>query len=109
MLEFSRTFRARLLTSDWILMEVADAFAESQGRGRICDFITHLRGSATCEIVPASREGLDRALSLYDQHADKGWTLTDCTSFGIMHENKVADALTGDHHFEQAGFVRLCK
>lgn len=28
-LEFSRSFRARLLTSDWILMEVADALAES--------------------------------------------------------------------------------
>ena len=26
-LEFSRGFRARLLTTDWILMEVADALA----------------------------------------------------------------------------------
>jgi predicted nucleic acid-binding protein len=106
-LEFSRTFRARLLTSDWILMEVADALAESQCRIRIRDFITHLRRSATCEIVPATREGLDRALALYHQHADKGWTLTDCTSFGIMRERNVTDALTGDHHFEQAGFVKL--
>jgi uncharacterized protein len=108
-LEFSRDFRARLLTSDWILMEVADALAESESRVRVRDFILHLRRSALCEIIPASRELLDRGLDLYHQHADKGWTLTDCVSFIVMRERGVTDALTGDKHFEQAGFVALLK
>ena len=108
-LKFSRDFRARLLTSDWVLMEVADALAESKCRGRVRDFILHLRGTAGCEIVPASRELLDRALDLYHQHADMKWTLTDCASFVIMRERKVTDALTGDRHFEQAGFTALLK
>ena len=108
-LQFSRDFRARLLTSDWVLMEVADALAEAECRARVRDFILHLRGSAACEIVPASRELLDRALDLYHQHADKGWTLTDCVSFVIMRERNVTDALTGDKHFEQAGFAALLK
>jgi predicted nucleic acid-binding protein len=76
-LEFSRSFRARLLTTDWILMEVADALAESQCRGRVREWVHHLRQSAACEIVPASPELLDRALELYHQHSDKQWTLTD--------------------------------
>jgi predicted nucleic acid-binding protein len=108
-LKFSRDFRARILTSDWVLMEVADALAESESRSRVRDFILHLRKSAACEIVPASRELLDRALELYHQHADKKWTLTDCVSFVTMRERKVTDALTGDKHFEQAGFVALLK
>jgi predicted nucleic acid-binding protein len=108
-LEFSRDFRARILTSDWVLMEVADALAESESRARVRDFILHLRQSAACEIIPASRELFDRALELYRQHADKEWTLTDCVSFVIMRERKVTDALTGDKHFEQAGFVALLK
>jgi predicted nucleic acid-binding protein len=108
-LKFSRDFRARLLTSDWVLMEVADALAESECRGRVRDFILHLRGTAACEIVPASRELLDRALELYHQHADKKWTLTDCVSFVIMRERKLTDALTGDKHFEQAGFAALLR
>jgi uncharacterized protein len=108
-LKFSRDFRARILTSDWVLMEVADALAESESRARVRDFILHLRESAACEIVPASRELLDRAQELYHQHADKKWTLTDCVSFVIMRERKVSDALTGDKHFEQAGFVALLK
>ncbi|HEY1662591.1 MAG TPA: PIN domain nuclease [Verrucomicrobiae bacterium] len=106
-LEFSRSFHAHLLTSDWVLMEVADALAESECRGRLREFILHLR--RTSETVPASRELLDRALDLYHQHADKEWTLTDCVSFVIMRERNVTDALTGDKHYEQAGFVALLK
>ena len=108
-LNFSRNIRARLLTSDWVLMEVADALAESECRGRVRELILHLRQTPACEIVPASRELLDRALDLYHQHADKDWTLTDCVSFAIMRERNVTDALTGDKHFEQAGFVALLK
>jgi predicted nucleic acid-binding protein len=108
-LKFSREFRARILTSDWVLMEVADALAESESRSRVRDFILHLRQSAACEIVPATRELLDRALELYHRHADKKWTLTDCVSFVIMRERKVTSALTGDKHFAQAGFVALLK
>lgn len=107
--EFSRHFRARILTSDWVLMEVADALAKSECRGRVRDFIHHLRQSSACEIVPGSRELLDRALDLYHKHNDKDWTLTDCVSFVIMRERDVSDALTGDQHFEQAGFIALLK
>lgn len=108
-LKFSRDFRARILTSDWVLMEVADALAKSACRDRVRDFILHLRGTTACEIVPASRELLDRALELYHQHADKEWTLTDCVSFVIMRERNVTKALTGDQHFEQAGYAALFK
>jgi len=45
LLQFSRDFRARLLTSEWVLMEVADALAESESRARVRDFILHLRQS----------------------------------------------------------------
>ena len=106
---FSRNFRAQTLTTDWVLMEVADALAKSECRPRVRDFILHLRQSAAGEIVPASRELLDRALDLYHQHRDKQWTLTDCLSFEVMREREIASALTEDHHFEQAGFTALLK
>jgi predicted nucleic acid-binding protein len=108
-LDFERGFRERLLTSDWILMEVADALAGTQCRERVREFIHHLRQSTACEIVSASRELLDRALDLYHQRADKEWTPTDCTSFVIMRERNMTDALTGDRHFEQAGLGALLK
>jgi hypothetical protein len=36
-------------------------------------------------------------------------TLVDCTSFVVMTDRKIQDALTADHHFERAGFNALLK
>ena len=106
---YSRDFRASILTTDWVLMEVADALARSECRPRVREFVLHLRQATACEIVPASRELFDRALELYQQHADKEWTLTDCSSIVIMRERGLTDVLTADRHFEQAGFNTLLK
>jgi uncharacterized protein len=38
---------------------------------------------------------------------DKDWSLTDCISFVVMKDEGIREALTGDRHFTQAGFVPL--
>jgi len=43
-------------------------------------------------------------LVLYGQRLDKHWSFIDCISFEMMRDHGVADALTTDHHFAQAGF-----
>ena len=48
-------------------------------------------------------------LELYLARPDKDWSLTDCISFVVMEREGITDALTGDKHFEQAGFVALLK
>jgi predicted nucleic acid-binding protein len=108
-ISFSRDFRAKLVTTDWVLMEVADALAKSECRSRIREFFSHLRQSPGSEVVPASRDSLDKALEMYHEHTDKEWTLTDCVSFVVMRERGITEALTQDHHFEQAGFIALLK
>jgi hypothetical protein len=50
---------------------------------------------------------LNRALDFYEKRHDKEWGLTDCISFVVMADANIKVALTGDHHFEQAGFVPL--
>lgn len=47
------------------------------------------------------------ALNLYVRRPDQAWSFTDCTSFRLMKARKIRDALTTDHHFEQAGFRAL--
>jgi predicted nucleic acid-binding protein len=83
---FSRNFRASIVTTDLVLMEVADALAKSECRLRVREFVLYLRQAAACEIIPASRELFDRALELYHPHADKEWKLTDCSSILVMRE-----------------------
>ena len=52
-------------------------------------------------------EWFKAGLELYGSRADKSWSLTDCISFSVMEARGIREALTGDQHFEQAGFVRL--
>ena len=46
---------------------------------------------------------------LFAKRPDKEWSLTDCISFIVMQEYGLTEALTADHHFEQAGFTILLK
>lgn len=48
-----------------------------------------------------------RGFHLFESRPDKHWSLTDCTSFVIMEEHGMTEALTADHHFQQAGFTAL--
>ena len=64
---------------------------------------------ASFHIVPASTELLTRGIQFYRERPDKEWSLTDCISFVVMAEKGLSEALTGDRHFEQAGFKPLLK
>jgi uncharacterized protein len=98
-----------IVTSDWVLVEVADALSHPMHRSRVVRFLDDLRQSSRVEIVPAGKEVLDLGWKLYSERPDKDWSLTDCISFVVMQERGIIKALTGDHHFEQAGFQALLK
>jgi len=60
-------------------------------------------------MVAGSSEWFARGLELFPARPDKEWSFTDCISFAVMTERGITDALTHDHHFEQAGFRVLMK
>jgi uncharacterized protein len=49
------------------------------------------------------------AWKLCKDRPDKAWSLVDCTSFVVMQQLSIQEALTTDQHFEQAEFIRLLK
>jgi predicted nucleic acid-binding protein len=78
-------------------------------RGHAIAFVRGLLDDPQTTVVPAGRTLLERAFELYAERPDKDWSLTDCVSFVVMAERGITDALTADHHFEQAGFTALLK
>jgi hypothetical protein len=58
-------------------------------------------------IIGPDQYWFDAGMELYADRPDKDWSLTDCISFVVMQERGITDALTGDRHFEQAGFRAL--
>jgi len=70
----------------------------------ICNVI---ETDAAFQLVRATSDLIQRGKKLYRDRADKEWPLTDCISFVVMHDRGLSEALTADHHFEQAGFRAL--
>lgn len=98
-----------IVTTAWVLTEVADALAAPPNRPLVRRLIEGFRTLRTVEVIPADADLFDRGLDLYFRRPDKGWSLTDCISFVVMSDRGLTDALTGDHHFEQAGFRALLR
>jgi len=49
----------------------------------------------------------EKARQLFFQHRDKNFSFTDCTSFAVMRELRLTEALTTDRHVRQMGFQIL--
>jgi predicted nucleic acid-binding protein len=105
----SRNTRLLRITTDWVITELADGLAKVQQRERFMDVYRHIQLSPAIRVVPASRALLEAGIALYAARPDKDWSLTDCISFVVMRDDGLTDALTADHHFEQAGFKALLK
>jgi predicted nucleic acid-binding protein len=99
--------RVPLLTTEFVLTEVGNALASVIERKFAVETIKTLQASEYVEIIPASRMLFDAGLDLYASRLDKDWGLTDCTSFVVMKERGIGDALTVDRHFQQARFRAL--
>ena len=108
--DFIDAYSGRIVTTDWVLMELGDALAgTAQGRTEFVSLRADLLSDQDFTIVKADPLLLEEAIRLYHARLDKEWSLTDCTSFVVMSREGILEALTGDHHFEQAGFVVLLK
>lgn len=99
--------KAFLVTTEFVLLEVADALSAPTVRTQTIAFINGLRQLNILQIIPVSQALFTDGWKLYSQRADKEWGLTDCTSFVVMTQEQIALAFTSDHHFQQARFVKL--
>lgn len=106
---FSRNNRQLRITTDWVITELADGLSKIRDRERFMDLYRHIQLSPAIRVVPATRPLLEEAIALYASRPDKDWPLTDCVSFVVMRDEGITQALTGDQHFEQAGFTALLK
>lgn len=99
-----------VVTTDYVLDETftrlfaAIPFAQAE---RFCSGILHARDSGIVRVEPISAERFARAYRLRLRYRDQPRvSFTDLTSFVVMTELGVRDALTADMHFAavQLGF-----
>lgn len=96
-----------IITTAWVLVELADGMSRGKSRKVSAQFIEDLRSMHTIRVIEPAAALLWRGFDLYRQREDKEWSLTDCISFVVMADEGLTEALTGDRHFGQAGFKAL--
>src|SRR5947208_492555 len=107
--EFSCDPQVHILTTEWVLAEFGDAYSHPTDRADFVALYRSLLNHSRVKIVSAGTSLFQRGVDFFEQRRDKDWSLTDCLSFVVMHDERITHALTGDKHFEQAGFIALLK
>lgn len=100
-----------LLTTNYVIAELI-ALLNSRtrmSRIQIIACVETLKTSADINIFHIDRTLDEAAWHLLKTREDKDWSLCDAASFAVMQQQNLTNALTTDHHFEQAGFNRLLK
>jgi predicted nucleic acid-binding protein len=105
--EFAAQWVGEIVTTRWVLAEVADGLATPPLRTPAVTFLQRLEQNPFVRILPPDDAQFLRGFDLYRRRPDKAWSLTDCISFVVMQDEKLEEALTADRHFEQAGFTAL--
>jgi uncharacterized protein len=99
---------AEVVTTEAVLIEVANALSGNPRLRQLsAAFIRRCYAEENITVQSVDTDLLTRALDLYANRADKQWGLTDCISFVVMRDRDLMNALTGDRHFQQAGFRPL--
>lgn len=104
---FSRRPGWRFVTTEYVMVELADAFHKPPLRAEFLTLWELLQREPVFRIIPAQSSLWLRGIQRYKKRVDKEWQLTDCLSFVVMGDEGITEALTGDRHFEQAGFRAL--
>jgi uncharacterized protein len=93
--------------SDYILDEactLAKVRAGGEAALRLLDIVDRTRA---LRMLWVGMERFEAAKAFFRRHHEHGYSFTDCTTFVLMRELRIQEALTSDRHFEQAGFRAL--
>jgi hypothetical protein len=96
-----------LILTDYIFDEsctLAKARAGGYGALRLLEVVDR---SEAFRFFWIGEHRFQAAKSFFTKYSDHGYSFTDCTSFVLMRELGIKDALTTDRHFVEAGFRAL--
>lgn len=98
-----------LVTTNYIIIELVPLLTSHYHlpRQQVIRAINTIKTHPAVEIVHIDQSFDKEAWGLLEKYLDKEWSLVDASSFLIMRRFGMTQVLTGDHHFDQAGFIRL--
>jgi predicted nucleic acid-binding protein len=101
--------RRHFLTTEYVADETITLLVMRHSHRAAVDFLDTIERSEALRLEWIDPARFHAAAVAFLKHGDKQWSFTDCVSFAVMHELRIRDAFTTDHHFRQAGFTPLLK
>ena len=96
-----------LLTTDYVIDETLTLLRLRLGLEAAEDWWHAVAASRRVLRELIHEERAERARAIFFRYRGKDFSFTDCTSFAVMRELRLREALTTDKHFRQAGFQML--
>lgn len=99
-----------LFTTSLVLAELTSLLTRMRiTKTKQVELIDDLTDDTSVRIIFIDEEHNAASWKLWRERLDKEWSFIDCSSFVVMNLLGITDAVTSDHHFEQAGFIQLLK
>jgi uncharacterized protein len=93
-----------LLTTDYVIDETLTLLRLRLSLSAAENWWHSMAASKRVQRELIHEERAERARAIFFRYRDKDFSFTDCTSFALMREMRLRQALTTDTHFRQAGF-----
>lgn len=94
---------SRLVTSSFVLDEVATRGAQLVGAAATARFIRGLWERESTHVVEVGRDLFLEGLSLQEKYEDQGLSLTDAVSLVISRSGRIKEIFTFDRAFRRLG------
>ncbi len=107
--ELNASLIAKITTTEYVIVETGGLLLRPEDRPAYVNLVRDLESDPGVQIIPASHALFRSGFDLFARRLDREWSLVDCLSFVVMKQRRLIDALTADHHFEQAGFRALLR
>jgi len=93
-----------LVTTDYVVDETLTLIRKRIGLAAAGKWWQQIEASSRLRWEWIGVPRAEKARGLFFRRRDKEYSFTDCTSFVVMRELKISQALTTDDHFRQMGF-----
>lgn len=105
------TQKRHLVTTNYVITELVALLSSRYHfpRQQVVKAVNLIKSDPAVKMVYIEQSLDDEAWKLLEARLDKEWSLVDASSFVVMKHYGITEALTTDHHFTQAGFVRCPK
>jgi len=101
--------KTKIVTTEEVLNELLTFYASAGPRQRAVALVKSIIDDPDIFVVEQSHQSFLEGMNLYENRADKGYSLADCISMNTMRSFGISEVLTHDQHFTQEGFVILLK